>query len=71
MINIIPTTFLLCFCFKILHLSDIQLVHLDLALITLFVIVTFLNQYYLCVFYSLNNKFDCFILMAVFYCQNL
>ena len=36
---------LLDFCFKNLDLSDIQLARLNFCLITLFVIVTFLNQY--------------------------
>ena len=52
--------------FKNLDLSDIQLAHLELPLITLFIIITFLNQYYLCVFYSLNDKFACFIMIAIF-----
>ena len=43
MINLIPTTSL-CFYFKNLDLSTIQLAHLDFSKITLFVIVTFFEQ---------------------------
>ena len=45
MINLIPTTFL-CFYFKNLDLSTIQLAHLDFSKITLFVIVTFCCCYF-------------------------
>ena len=55
--------FLIRFCFKNLDLSAIQLAHLDLCLITLFVIVTF-SLYYLYVFWSLNNRFACFYIMG-------
>ena len=41
MINIISTTFLLCFSFENLDLSATQLTHPDLSLITLPVIITF------------------------------
>ena len=37
---------LLDFCFENIDLSDIQLAHLDFCLITLYVILLFLNQYY-------------------------
>ena len=43
-----------------------QLTHLDASLITLFVIVTFCEPILLCVFYSLSNKFACFIMMATY-----
>ena len=43
-INIIPITFSLCFCVKLLYLSDIQSALLDTSLITLFVIVIFLTN---------------------------
>ena len=46
--------FLLCFCFKNLDLSDIQLAHLDFSLITLFVIVTFFEP--ILSVYSLQPK---------------
>ena len=41
MINIISTTFLLCFSFENLDLSATQLTHPDLSLLTLSVISTF------------------------------
>ena len=68
--NIIPTTFsLLYFCFKNLDVSDAQLVLIYLFnnLINLFLIASFLNQHYLCVFYNLSNKFACFIMIAIFF----
>ena len=59
--------FLLDFCFKYLDLSTIQLAHFAVCLTTLFVIITFLNRYYLHVFCHLNNNFACFIIMAILF----
>ena len=64
--QIIP---LLGFCFKNLDFSATQLAHFDICLINLFVIITFLNWYHY-LFYSLSNKFACFIMRAVFYKQH-
>ena len=59
--------FLLCFCFKNLDLSTIPLTHVDFSLIALFVIITFIEPILFECFYSLNNKFACFIMMAIFF----
>ena len=32
--------------------------------------VLFLNQYFLYFFYNLNNKFSCFIMIAIFFYQH-
>ena len=66
------SVFLLGFCSKNLDLLDQEIAGLDSSLITFtsFVIVFFfLNQSYLCVFYSLHNKFAYFILMKIFFWQ--
>ena len=55
----LPTTFLLCFCF----ILAIQAAHIDLSLITLFVIVDFLDHSTLYYYCTLNNKFTCFQLV--------
>ena len=48
------------FVLKILILLAMQVTHFYLALITLFVIATFLEQYSLYYYCTLNNKFACF-----------
>ena len=62
-----PQFILLYLCFKNLDLSDIQLAHLDLPLITLFIIITFFEPILPVCFFSLNNKFACFILMVILF----
>ena len=58
--------FLLCFCFKNLDLSDMQLDHLDLSLITLFY-YSFGSNIISVFFCSLNNRCACFIMMAIYF----
>ena len=68
-IDLVPTSFLLDFCFKNLDFSATHLAHFDVCLTTLFVLIIFLipiSQYYLYVFHNLKNKFTCFIMMTTF-----
>ena len=53
-------SFFVNFCFKNLDFLATQLAHFDVCLITLFVTITFLNEYYQYAFYNLNNKLDKF-----------
>ena len=59
-IDIIPTSFLLGFCLKNLHLSDIQLAHLGVSLTTIFEPI--LSAY----LYNLNNKFALFYYVGAY-----
>ena len=49
------------FCLKNLDLSDQQIAHIDLYLITLFVVVTFLSKNFLYLFFTLNNMSICLV----------
>ena len=62
--------FLLDFCFNNLDFSAAQLAHFGARLITVFVIFTFLNQYYQFVFCTYTISFHNFIIMAIFFSQH-
>ena len=55
------------FRFNDSNFSATKLGLFDDCLITLFVIITLLNLYSSSVFYNLNSKFACFIMMTIFW----
>ena len=55
------------FRFNDSNFSATKLALFDDCLITLFVIITLLNLYSSSVFYNLNSKFACFIMMTIFW----
>ena len=73
--------YLLRFCFENLDLSAIQLTHLDLYLITLFVIITFFEpilyvcflqpKQYVCMFYNDSDIFLTITLNALILLNDL
>ena len=55
------------FRFNDFNFSATKLALFDDCLITLFVIITLLNLYSSSVFYNLNSKFACFLMMTIFW----